>query len=93
MKLSKRMREKATFKDKETYPEGETLTREATIFGWANEVEQLEATNDTLTDALEYALETLEVFETEGYENDDFSAAGTRIIVREAIAKSKGGKR
>jgi len=53
-------------------------------------ITQLEAKIDNLIEVLEYALETLEAFENEGYENDDFSAAGTRIIVREAIAKPEG---
>ena len=53
-------------------------------------ITQLEGKIDALAEALEYALETLEAFENEGYENDDFSAAGTRIIVREAIRKAKG---
>ena len=54
MKLSERMREKATFTEKDIYPEGEALTRSATVFEWADEAAQLEEGNAALKQALQW---------------------------------------
>jgi len=61
MKLSEKMIERGTFKERQHYPDGDTLTKGETVLKWADEVAQLEAENEDAWNVIKaaYSLEML----------------------------------
>ena len=89
MKLSERMIKEATFTEKDIYPEGETLTREAVVLEWAEEVAKLQEENEALKEALQWYVDNDDSYGPEDTYYGDGRKKAEALLVAEAIRKAQ----